>query len=161
MSCEGNGRLGLRRGRHSLVQFNLLFMRMILPRNISLNLRLVFLAYLLFFYKIGVWGCGVVKYPQGRQGGRPRWSRGRGPPYKLRPIPTLDAGVRGALISSSDYQYPKRESLSDGEIESESGFLSSRTITRRHTPILILILTCPSKIEGVTYRPRQLAGNAA
>ena len=84
-----------------------------------------------------------------------------GDPLILRPIPTLDAGVRGALISSSDYQYPKRKSLSDGEIESESGFLSSRTITRRHTPILVLILTCPSQIEGVTYRPRQLAGNAA
>ena len=35
---------------------------MMLPRNISLNFRLVFLAYLLFLYKIGVWGCGVVKY---------------------------------------------------------------------------------------------------
>ena len=35
---------------------------MMLPRNISLNFRLLFLAYLLFLYKIGVWGCGVVKF---------------------------------------------------------------------------------------------------
>ena len=32
---------------------------MILPRNISLNLRLVFLAYLLSFHKIGVWAAAL------------------------------------------------------------------------------------------------------
>ena len=53
--------IGSHRGRHLLIQFNLLFARMMLPRNISLNFRLLFLACFLFFCKIGVWGCDVIK----------------------------------------------------------------------------------------------------
>ena len=34
---------------------------MMLPRNISLNFRLLFLACFLFFCKIGVWDCDVIK----------------------------------------------------------------------------------------------------
>ena len=64
---------------------------------------------------------------------------GGDPLYKLRPIPTLDVGVRGALISSSDYQPPKHKSLSDGEQKREwfTAF-NGRTTARRHTPILVL-----------------------
>ena len=88
---------------------------MILPRNISLNLRLVFLAYLLSFYKIGVWAAVLSSILKAARAAALDGPVGGDPPYKLRLIPTLDVGVRGALISSSDYQNPKRKSLSDGE----------------------------------------------
>ena len=114
MSCEGNGLLVLR-GRHSLVQFNLLFMRMILPRNISLNIRLVFSAYLPSFYEIGVCAAVLLSIPKAARAVAFNGPVGGDPLFKLRPIPTLDVGVRGALISSSDYQPPKHKSLSDGE----------------------------------------------
>ena len=90
-------------------------MRMILPRNISLNIRLVFSAYLPSFYEIGVWAAELLSIFKAARAVAFNGPVGGDPLFKLRPIPTLDVGVRGALISSSDYQPPKHKSLSDGE----------------------------------------------
>ena len=79
---------------------------MILPRNISLNLRLVFLAYLLPFYKIGVWAAVLSSTLETARAAALDGPVGGDPPDKLRLIPTLDVGVRGALISSQTINPP-------------------------------------------------------
>ena len=79
---------------------------MILPRNISLNLRLVFSAYLPSFYEIGVWAAVLLSIFKAARAAALNGPVGGDPLYKLRPIPTLDVGVQGALISSQTINPP-------------------------------------------------------
>ena len=62
---------------------------MILPRNISLNIRLVFSAYLPSFYEIGVWAAVLLSILKAARAAALDGPVGGDPPYNLDPFQLL------------------------------------------------------------------------